>query len=180
MYERSNGRWSLAFLPKSAIIGHKGFAGIDMKKEGDGKTPSGIYTLGTAFGYGKTVETGLPYRQTGKNDFWVDDPKSKQYNKWINGKPKAASFEKMKRKDDLYKLGIVIHYNMAPIIRGKGSAIFIHIWSPNGSATTGCISLSERDVREILEWLKKSNNPGIIMGVARDLISLLPHGVGQQ
>ncbi len=53
------------------------------KKEGDGKTPSGIYPLGPAFGYASSMDTGLAYRQATDNDFWVDDVRSLQYNQWV-------------------------------------------------------------------------------------------------
>ena len=47
----------------SAVIGRNGIAPLGQKKEGDGRTPSGIYPLGSAFGYPVSIDTGLPYRQ---------------------------------------------------------------------------------------------------------------------
>jgi L,D-peptidoglycan transpeptidase YkuD (ErfK/YbiS/YcfS/YnhG family) len=113
--ERNNGVWHLVFPTSTGSIGEMGFAAIDKKREGDGKSPSGIFPLGIAFGYDPSVVTKMPYRQATDDDFWVDDVNSEDYNKWVKGQPNAASWEKMKRDDDQYKHGVVIEYNMHPI-----------------------------------------------------------------
>ena len=89
MFERKNGHWFLAGGPMEAVIGKNGLAILDEKREGDGKTPSGVFPLGTAFGYEANVLTKLFYRQVTENDFWVDDSSSDQYNQWVNGLPRA-------------------------------------------------------------------------------------------
>jgi L,D-peptidoglycan transpeptidase YkuD (ErfK/YbiS/YcfS/YnhG family) len=110
----------------------------------------------------------MPYRQATDDDFWVDDVNSEDYNKWVKGKPNAASWEKMKRDDDQYKYGVVIEYNMHPIVRGKGSAIFLHVWKAEGS-TLGCVSMSEEMILTILGWLDPAKKPLIIMGTESEL-----------
>ncbi len=166
--ERDNGIWHLAFPPFTGSIGERGFAAIDDKREGDGKSPSGIFPLGIAFGYDPLVETKMSYRQVTDEDFWVDDVNSEDYNKWVKGEPKAASWEKMKRDDDQYKYGVVIEYNTNPIIRGKGSAIFLHVWK-RGESTVGCVSMPEEMVLKILGWLDPAKRPLIIMGTESEL-----------
>jgi L,D-peptidoglycan transpeptidase YkuD (ErfK/YbiS/YcfS/YnhG family) len=166
--ERSKGFWYLVFPTFAGSIGEKGFAGIDKKREGDGKSPSGIFPLGIAFGYDPLVVTKMPFRQATKDDFWVDDVNSKDYNKWVKGKPNAASWEKMKRDDDQYKYGVVIEYNMHPIVKGKGSAIFLHVWK-SGEPTAGCVAMSEEMVLKILGWLDPAKRPLIIMGTESEL-----------
>jgi L,D-peptidoglycan transpeptidase YkuD (ErfK/YbiS/YcfS/YnhG family) len=116
----------------------------------------------------------MPYRQATEDDFWVDDVNSEDYNKWVKGKPNAASWEKMKRDDDQYKYGVVIEYNMHPIVKGKGSAIFLHIWK-QGGATAGCIAMPEEMVLRILGWLDPAKRPLIIMGTESELGSMPPH-----
>jgi L,D-peptidoglycan transpeptidase YkuD (ErfK/YbiS/YcfS/YnhG family) len=147
----------------SVVIGRNGLAAPDKKKEGDGKTPSGIYPLGPAFGYAPSIATGLQYKQAGNLDFWVDDVRSLQYNQWVTGRPNANSFERMKRRDDLYQYGIVIGYNMHPVIPGAGSAIFMHVWRKYNSPTSGCVALNQRYLRKILRWLERQDQPVIIL-----------------
>jgi L,D-peptidoglycan transpeptidase YkuD (ErfK/YbiS/YcfS/YnhG family) len=169
--ERNNGIWHLVLPAFAGSIGEMGFAAIDNKREGDGKSPSGVFPLGIAFGYDPSVETKMPYRQATENDFWVDDVNSKDYNQWVQGEPNAASWEKMRRDDDQYKYGVVVEYNMDPIVKGKGSAIFLHVWK-GGGATLGCVSMAEEMVLKILGWLDPSKKPLIIMGKESELRSM--------
>jgi hypothetical protein len=69
--EKNKGIWHLVFPTFAGLIGEKGFAAIDKKREGDGKTPSGLFPLGVAFGYGPSVVTQMPYRQATDDDFWA-------------------------------------------------------------------------------------------------------------
>ena len=169
--ERNNGSWHLVFPAFPGSIGEMGFAAPHRKREGDGKSPSGIFPLGIAFGYGASSMTQMPYRQATEDDFWVDDVNSEEYNQWVKGKPHAASWEKMKRDDDQYKYGVVIEYNMHPVVKGKGSAIFLHVWK-QGEATAGCVSLSEENLLEILQWLDPAKKPLIIMGTESELLAM--------
>ncbi len=169
--EKSKGVWHLVFPAFAGSIGEKGFAAIDNKREGDGKSPSGIFPLGIAFGYDPSFTTKMAYQQATDDDFWVDDVNSEDYNKWVKGKPHAASWEKMKRDDDQYKYGVVIEYNTNPIIKGKGSAIFLHVWK-HGGATLGCVSMPEEMVLKILGWLDPAKKPLIIMGTESALRAL--------
>jgi L,D-peptidoglycan transpeptidase YkuD (ErfK/YbiS/YcfS/YnhG family) len=164
--KKSGNIWKMAFEPMKAVIGRNGFADTGEKREGDGKTPSGIYTLKLTFGYEKYVKTKMPYRQALTDDVWVDDVNADDYNRWTKKqKTHAASYEMMKRDDDLYKYGIVIGYNTAPVIKGNGSAIFLHIWKGEGIPTAGCVAVSEENLIKILEWLDPSALPLIIMGI---------------
>jgi L,D-peptidoglycan transpeptidase YkuD (ErfK/YbiS/YcfS/YnhG family) len=71
----------------------------------------------------------------------------------------------MKRDDNLYKYGIVIEYNTSPVIKGNGSAIFLHIWKGESVPTAGCVAVSEENILKILQWLDPAASPLIIMGV---------------
>lgn len=153
----------------SAVIGRNGLAPSGEKREGDSRTPSGTYALGTAFGYFPSVKTGLDYLQTGADDFWVDDASSDQYNQWVKGSPRANSFEKLKRDDGLYKLGVVIEYNTHPVVPGAGSAIFLHVWRHYDHPTAGCVALSERHLRRLLRHLDKTSQPVIILEEGHEL-----------
>jgi len=154
--------WHRVFFV-SAVIGKNGLAAVGTKKEGDGKTPSGIYSLGPAFGYASSMATGLDYRQAGDSDFWVDDIQSVQYNQWVSGIPAARSFERMRRSDNLYQYGVIIGYNNHPVIPAAGSAIFMHVWRRYDYPTAGCVATSQRYLRKILRWLNKNYRPVIIL-----------------
>ena len=163
-WQRTDGVWAHALPAMRGVIGNKGFAAPGQKREGDGKTPSGVFKLGQAFGYAPGVTTRLAYRQAGPDDFWVDDPQSPQYNQWVVGKPTATSFERMKRDDEYYRLGVVIEYNTDPIVSGLGSAIFLHIWGSADSSTAGCVALAAEDVTALLRWLDRRQHPVIVLG----------------
>lgn len=163
--EKRGDNWMNVFEPLNASVGRNGFAPPGEKKEGDGKTPSGIYPLKLTFGYDESVKTKMPYRQALEDDIWVDDPIAEDYNRWTKkNKTKAASYEMMKRDDNLYQYGIVIEYNTDPVTKGNGSAIFLHVWKGKGIPTAGCVAVSEENLIKILEWLDPAALPLIITG----------------
>lgn len=163
-FEKTDGKWHSCLSPIPANIGRAGLAAPGAKREGDGKSPSGVFRLGLVFGYDLLIRSKMPYRQTTSDDIWVDDPKSPDYNTWISRKTNtAASFEEMKRKDELYKLGMVVEYNTKPIVKGWGSAIFFHLWSGPGKSTSGCVAVAEPDMLTLLEWLDPAKRPCIAL-----------------
>jgi len=139
------------------------------KVEGDGKATAGVFHLGTAFGYEPGPPPGckLPYRQATDRDFFVDDPHSADYNTWVT--LPAAGWEKpwksaetLRRTDYLYELGIVVLQNSAPVVRGKGSAVFLHIWRNPGSPTAGCTAMAKDNLQALLAWLDPAKQPLLI------------------
>ena len=164
--EKRNNNWQMVFGPLDAVIGKNGFAPAEEKREGDGKTPSGIYPLKMTFGYDANIRTKMPYRQALAYDIWVDDSQADDYNRWTKiQETKAASYEMMKRDDDQYKYGIVIEYNTDQVIKGNGSAIFLHIWKGEGIPTAGCVAVSEEDIIKIFSWLDPAASPLIFTGI---------------
>lgn len=171
--EKDRDRWVTPFQPINAVIGRNGFAGPGAKREGDGKTPSGIYPLTLAFGYAANIDTRMPYRMATEDDVWVDDPGSPDYNRWVKRKDTlAGSFEELRRRDNLYRHSLVIGYNMEPVVRGHGSAIFLHIWKGRNSPTSGCVAMAERDLLRILQWLDPAKKPLIVMGARETVLKL--------
>ncbi len=79
---------------------------------------------------------------------WCDDPKSKKYNQLIK-LPSKFNFEKLYRNDDMYDIIFVLNFNTNPIIKNKGSAIFIHIAKRNFSPTKGCIAVKKNDIKRL-------------------------------
>ena len=163
--EKKDSQWKIIQEPIDGVIGKNGFAAPGEKREGDGKSPSGIFSLETAFGYSQSIQTKMPYRQAQADDLWIDDVNSVDYNRWVKkGDTNALSYERMRRDDNLYKYGFVIDYNTAPVIKGHGSAIFFHIWRGKDIPTEGCVAVSEENIIKILDWLDPQARPLIIMG----------------
>ena len=127
------------------------------KKEGDQKTPRGTFKFEFIF-YRKdrikNLRTLLKKKIIQKNMGWCDDPSSKFYNKLIK-LPFKKKAEKMWLKDRVYDVLIVINYNLKPVIKEKGSAIFLHIARKNYSPTRGCISISKKDILFLIGKITK-------------------------
>ena len=136
-----------------------GKAGIKKKeKEGDNVTPKGIFKI-TSMYYRpdriKNIITAVKKIKIKKNMGWCDDPDSHFYNQQIS-LPNKFGHEKLYRNDHLYNLILVINYNTNPIIKKKGSAIFIHIAKKNYKKTKGCIALKKKHLIELISKIKKN------------------------
>ena len=92
---------------------------------------------------------------------WCNDSKSKKYNQLIK-LPSSSSYEKLYKKENIYDIILVLNYNMSPIVKNKGSAIFIHISKKNYEKTEGCIAVKKRHLIEIIEKLKKNSKVKIV------------------
>ena len=138
-------------------IGKKGIS--KNKKEGDLKTPKGKFKLKLIF-YRKDkikiLQTSLKKIAIKRSMGWCDDIKSKKYNKLISF-PFKYSAEKLWRKNNIYDVAIVLNYNLNPVKKNKGSAIFLHIAKKNYSATKGCIAISRKDMLILIANLKKNS-----------------------
>ena len=136
-----------------------GKAGIQKKKlEGDHITPRGIFKITKIYYRAdriKNIQTSLKKIKIKKSVGWCDDPNSKFYNKEIT-LPTKFSHEKLYRKDNLYDLIVVLDYNMHPIIKNKGSAIFIHVANKFYKKTKGCIALKKMDLIKMLSQIKRA------------------------
>ena len=140
------------------------------KYEGDKKAPIGIFELESVFGYKKEQNFKMPYLHATKELICVDDSNSDFYNQIIHMpyvQPK--SFEYMKRDDKQYELGIVVAHNKNQIQK-RGSCIFIHVQKSGNSPTTGCTSMSLKNMKKIVNWLDKSKNP-ILIQVPREKLN---------
>ena len=134
-----------------------GKSGITIsKKEGDLSTPKGVFKLGLLY-YRKDK---IKKRIIKKNMGWCDDSKCKKYNQEISF-PFKYRAEKLYRKDNIYDLFINIKYNSHPIVKKKGSAIFLHITDNRYKPTKGCIAISKKDFLKILPLINKKTKISI-------------------
>ena len=135
-----------------------GKSGIRKKRtEGDNITPKGTFKIIKIY-YRKDrikkINSVFKIIEIKKNMGWCDDPESKKYNQLIK-LPSKYRHEKLFRNDRIYDLMIVLNYNMSPVIKNKGSAIFIHIAKNNYNKTKGCIALKKKDLIEIVSKIKR-------------------------
>lgn len=162
--EKKDQSWVVKQEPIEAGIGKRGFALPNKKIEGDGKSPTGIFKIGKLFSYQKQIETLLENQQTTKEDKWIDDVNSPDYNKHVSGATNAKSYENLLLNTDVYKYCTVIEYNTNPVVKGKGSAIFFHLALNPSFFTLGCVAIKEEYMKLIINWLDSKENPIIIMG----------------
>ena len=157
----------MIIIKKSGYIQYKnlkfrcalGKAGIKKKeKEGDNVTPKGIFKI-TSMYYRpdkiKNIITAVKKIKIKKNIGWCDDPNSHFYNQQIS-LPNKFGHEKLYRNDSLYDLILVLNYNVNPIIKNKGSAIFIHVAKKNYKKTKGCVALKKKHLIELISKIKKN------------------------
>jgi L,D-peptidoglycan transpeptidase YkuD (ErfK/YbiS/YcfS/YnhG family) len=147
-------RWS-----RGNAVAAVGRGGVKADKhEGDGATPAGIYPLVSILYRPDRLaapRSRLPVKPLTPSDGWVDESSDANYNRPVS-LPYPASAEQMWREDDLYDALVVIGYNMEPIVPGAGSAIFLHIATPDFAPTAGCVAVQ----KEVLLGLLPLLGPG--------------------
>ena len=133
------------------------------KKEGDQITPRGKFKIKYIM-YRKdrisNFKTNFKKIIISKNMGWCDDPRSKHYNKLIKF-PFKFSAEKLYKRDNTYDIVLVLNYNLNPINKNKGSAIFIHVAKKNYSKTAGCIAISKINLKKVIKNVNKNTKINI-------------------
>lgn len=194
---REGGVWRVLSESVPVTVGHRGLgiglglhpAGLagPVKDEGDRRAPAGAFLIESAFGTKEMKRSALPYRKTTERDFWVDDPSSSHYNQWVSlAEPGLRqdwqSAEILRRKDGLYDLALVIGHNRNPVVKARGSAIFMHRWVAPGRSTIGCTAMDPKDLRGLFDWLESESRPVLVqaprdflpqLGLPQDLRTLL-------
>jgi L,D-peptidoglycan transpeptidase YkuD (ErfK/YbiS/YcfS/YnhG family) len=157
----------MIIIKKSGYLKYKNFkyrcalgkAGVNKKiKEGDNITPKGIFKITRIYYRSdkiKLIKTNIKKVKIKKNMGWCDDPKSRFYNMQIK-LPNKYGHEKLYRNDNLYDLVAVLNYNTNPVVKNKGSAIFIHITKNSYKKTAGCVALKKKDLIKIISKIKKN------------------------
>ncbi len=189
LYERESddSAWMAVQAPIPVVVGKNGLAwGIGLhsmnaevpyKKEGDGKSPAGIFSLGSAFSFAPGSEMRhLKMEYLPLHEFIeaVDDPLSRYYNCIVDRReviPDWQSSEKM-REEPLYAIGLTVHHNFPNPKANAGSAIFLHIWRSENSGTAGCTAMSLENLNTILSWLDRSKHPLLVQLPIREYSEL--------
>ena len=148
-----DGRLELNGKTYRCAVGSGGVVSADAKKEGDGATPAGTYSLRKVHYRPDRLDapkTELPARALSGDDGWSDDSNDPDnYNRFVK-LPYIGSHEELWREDHIYDVIVEIGYNDDPAVPGKGSAIFMHIARPGYTSTAGCVALSQPDLLEVL------------------------------
>ena len=161
----SSGRLSWPGGEARCALGRSGVTPAAAKTEGDGASPLGIWPMRQVFWRPDRLprpETALPAEPLIPEAGWCDDPASPLYNLPVLI-PFPMSHERLWRDDNVYDLIVVLGYNDAPVIPGKGSAIFLHLARPEHSPTEGCVACAPEDLLALL----KTAGPGDALEIAR-------------
>ena len=124
-----------------------------LKEEGDGATPAGRLALRRVLYRADRVKLPLaavPREPVDARDGWCDDPGHPDYNRQVR-LPHPARHEELWRRDELYDVVGVLGWNDAPVVRGRGSAIFLHVARADWAPTEGCVALALPDLLAVLE-----------------------------
>jgi D-alanyl-D-alanine dipeptidase len=176
-YVRAGARapWRRVGATVPVVVGVSGLAwGADSlgapddprKREGDGRSPAGVFPLDSAFGFAPAMSsTRMPYVPLLAGTECVDDTASVRYNTVVDRErvPRVdwKSAEHMRRIDQ-YQVGVMVGYNKRPVTTGRGSCIFLHIWNGPGSSTAGCTAFPRADVETLLAWLDPKRSPVLV------------------
>lgn len=166
-YEKSTGVYTAVGTAIPVILGRSGL-GWDqgrepLKKEGDGKSPAGVFDIASTFGEDSTPNSRMPYWFADDTLICVDDVNDTKYNTMSRLDPAnpPKSFELMRRHDAVYRNGAVIDYN-SKRVSGCGSCIFFHLNHPNNHPTAGCTAMDEQPLLELIHWFDPNKKPKLL------------------
>ena len=168
LWQKTGDCWAAAGGPWPAWLGQRGAS--ENRHEGDNTTPAGAYGIQrTMYGLAPNPGVRYPYRRIRCGDWWVEDPKSPYYNRFHHVRcgakpPFRVTSEDMSRSPTAYRYLAVIDFNAHPIVRGRGSGIFLH--HSTGRPTLGCVSLPLGALVRTLRWLRPEDDPLIVIGSA--------------
>jgi L,D-peptidoglycan transpeptidase YkuD (ErfK/YbiS/YcfS/YnhG family) len=147
----SDGRFDLGDRETRCALGRAGVIAAEDKREGDGKSPLGVWSLRRLLYRPErgAPKTALPAQPIAPDDGWCDAPGDAAYNRPVK-RPYPASSEAMWRDDGLYDLVVVLGHNDDPPVSPMGSAIFLHLAKPGYEPTEGCVALNRPDLEALL------------------------------
>jgi len=151
----ADGRMVLGRSTYRVALGRAGI--VARKQEGDGGTPAGLLPLRKLLYRADRLarpQAVVPVEPIAPNDGWCDDPAHADYNRMVR-LPHDGRHEELWRRDGLYDLIGVLGWNDAPVRRGEGSAIFLHVARADYAPTEGCIAMAAGELAEVLRTLRE-------------------------
>ncbi|MBB5865065.1 L,D-transpeptidase family protein [Xanthomonas sp. 3058] len=181
-FRRVDGRWQPAAPAFAVALGRNGSAwgeGLHpaqaqgpQKREGDGRSPAGVFAIGPAFGYAPSIDSAMPYQAMTATNYCMDVPTSPLYNRIVDtaevgqaavaGSTEPMRLDLQDPGDARYSQGFVIAHNPSAI-PGRGSCIFAHLWRTPGQVTAGCTAMAPADMRRVLAWLTPDDMPLFVL-----------------
>ncbi|MFF1543162.1 L,D-transpeptidase [Streptomyces sp. NPDC058291] len=166
-WDLHGGRWVRAGSAP-ARFGANGLVEGAARRQGTNTTPTGLYGLPFAFGLLPAPSgTRYPYRPVRQSSWWCQDLASAAYNRWTEPRPadcRAAESEHLVTYRTQYAHALVIGFNYARPVRGRGAGIFLHV--DGRGATAGCVSAPADALRRILAWARPGGRPHIAIGTS--------------
>lgn len=184
--KNSKGEWVRVLGPYQGRLGRNGLIwglglhsnarGASIKKEGDGRSPAGVFDIGGLWVTHKTPvkhHSSIPYVKVGPNDLWITNTNdARYYNRHVRldhpAKTEWELKEQMRQTDYPHSIKMLICHNTPErkggVQVGRGSSIFFHIWRNEGkSPTAGCTSMEEKNLRTIIARLNPQRHPVYIL-----------------
>ena len=161
------------------VIGKQGFGwgiglhgtgekGTPTKKEGDQRSPAGVFKLYSVFGTASPAQVSFlrfPYEQVGPSTEAIDDPRSRYYNRIVSRERVKyrdwSTSESMLAVGGRYRLGVMLEHNWSQI-PGSGSCIFFHVWASDRDGTAGCTAVSLVNLERLIHWLDADKSPLVV------------------
>ncbi len=172
--------WQSPGAPVPVVVGKNGLGwgrglhprnldGLPPKKEGDGKSPAGVFALSAVFGWEREHQLPglkMPYWHVNDVLECVDDAHSEFYNELVYRDEVDSvdwySSEKMRAVGGPYSLGVFVDHNVSPTVPDSGSCIFLHLWRGPDTPTVGCTAMAPEHLREIVLWLDRAQSPVLV------------------
>jgi len=183
-YQREEQGWAALGKAIPVVLGRKGLAWGrgkfpmpaqgKRKREGDGRSPAGIFSLGPMW-----LRESIPgpkkeyphFPITGRTQ-GVDDVRSVYYNQVVENVPRDWNSAEEMDISDYDRVLQIEHNGSRPTlgqpdkspkaIAGAGSCIFMHRWASPTHGTAGCTAMSEENLIEVFDWLDAKQWPHIV------------------
>ena len=168
----ADGRMDTGSGRAQCALGPAGVVDAADKREGDGATPAGIWSLRRLLYRADRLarpQTGLEVRALRPDDGWCDAPNDRRYNLPVTW-PYVAGAEQLWRDDGVYDLIVVLGHNDSPVIPGAGSAIFLHVARDGYPPTQGCVALAREDLLALLRQARPGDALRIVRAASPDAV----------
>jgi L,D-peptidoglycan transpeptidase YkuD (ErfK/YbiS/YcfS/YnhG family) len=168
IFNLTGGAWKQV-LSAPARFGTYGLIDGTKRKQGSRTTPTGIWWPGTwVWGWHKSAPSGtlMPYRPTNQNVWWSDEAKT--YNQWVVSS-RRVNGEHLVDVRTQYEYALSSGYNAPPnqVVRGRGTAIFLHIFDPpdyHNGLSAGCVAISRADMIRVFRTMNPALKPCFAVG----------------
>jgi len=156
LHEKQNdGSWHMV-MTTPAVIGK---SGLGKTKEGDAKTPQGVYHFNCAFGIADDPGCKIPYTKVDDSYYWSGDYREGyHYNELVSLKDvpdlDVENSEHIIEYIYHYQYCLNISYNEAGT-PGVGSGLFLHCFGPAKPFTAGCVAIPEDHMKYMMQHADK-------------------------